>query len=126
MKTSQIARNFVIQEFACKDGTPVPAELMHNVRALAICLQVIRDVAAKPLVLNSAYRTVSHNMHVGGASRSYHLQAMAADISCVSISPARMYAIILKLMDEGKIIQGGLKQYPTFVHYDIRGVKTLF
>jgi len=115
--------NFNLNEFKCNDGTPVPGELMDNVKKLAANLQVIRDTIGEPLRINSAYRTPEHNKKVGGKKNSYHLKAMAADLTCKSKSPKQLAAIIEKLIKEKKIVQGGLGIYPGFVHYDIRGTK---
>lgn len=115
-----------MSEFACKDGTPVPASMEANVKLLARQLEVIRGVIKRPLFINSAYRTISHNAAVGGASRSFHLTGRAADIWCDGIPPRKLFTIIDRLMVDGAIIEGGLKAYKTFVHYDIRGNRTHF
>lgn len=122
----QITKDFKDYEFWCRDGSPVPYELHANMVKLAMQLQIIRDALCEPVYINSAYRTPSHNHKVGGASRSFHLRCMAGDIRCSSATPAQVFKVVLKLMNEGKIVAGGLKQYKGFVHYDIRGVKTLF
>lgn len=126
MTVQQITPHFKDYEFACKDGTLVPIALRPNMVKLAENLEVIRRELAEPIYINSAYRTVQHNMHVGGAARSYHLRCMAADIHCADATPYQIFMTILRLMDHGKICAGGLKQYEGFVHYDIRGTKTLF
>lgn len=122
----QLTPHFKDYEFWCKDGTPVPEVYRKNMVSLAEQLEIIRSVLNEPIYINSAYRTVNHNMAVGGASRSFHLFCMASDIRCHQATPAQVYKVVLKLMDEGKIVAGGLKQYKGFVHYDIRGKRTLF
>ena len=77
----QLTKNFQLSEFACKDGTPVPDEYLDNVKELAKELQVLRDFLESPLRINSAYRTKTYNKSVGGAEKSKHLVAMAADLS---------------------------------------------
>jgi uncharacterized protein YcbK (DUF882 family) len=119
----QLTKNFTLEEFACKDGTPVPQGLRANVQELANNLQVLRDHIAAVLHVNSGYRTPSYNKKVGGKSKSQHLQAKAADITTKDKSPKQLAAIIEKLIKEGKMKQGGLGIYPGFVHYDIRGIK---
>lgn len=126
MTVQQITPHFKDYEFACKDGTLVPKHLRKNMLDLARNLEVIRRELAEPIYINSAYRTVTHNMAVGGAARSYHLQCMAADIRCAGATPKQVFNTVLYLMEHGKIMQGGLKMYGSFVHYDIRGTKTLF
>ena len=47
----------------------------------------------------------------------------AADIRINGVTSKEIKDVILKLIDEGKISQGGVGSYPGFVHYDVRGVK---
>jgi uncharacterized protein YcbK (DUF882 family) len=118
-----MTKNFFLYEFACKDGTPVPDELIPNVQVLAENLQVLRDHLGEPLRINSAYRYPEYNKKVGGKKNSYHLKAMAADITTKNKSPKQLAAIIEKLISEGKMMQGGIGIYPGFTHYDVRGRK---
>ena len=117
----QLTKNFNLMEFACHDGTPVPKDLIPNCQILANNLQVIRDEIDCPLFILSGYRTESHNAKIGGEKNSFHKKAMAADITCKKYTPAGLRQIILRLIKEGKIINGGLGSYGTFTHYDVRG-----
>ena len=119
----QLTENFHINEFACKDGTPVPEELYDNVEELALNLQVIRDFCACPIYLLSGYRTPEHNKRVGGAKSSQHLLAKAGDLRTTEYTSKELYNIIEELINIGAVKQGGLGYYDTFVHYDIRGTK---
>lgn len=123
LKTMKLTNNFHLNEFACRDGTPVPVELLDNVKTLAENLQVLRDFLGEPLLINSGYRTPSHNKKVGGKPNSFHLKAMAADITCKSKTPKELKMIIEGLIREKKMKQGGIGLYPGFVHYDVRGEK---
>ena len=122
----RLTKNFELEEFACKDGTPVPKKFYDNCKELAENLQVLRDSLGIPLVVLSGYRTAKHNKKIGGASASFHLTASAADIKASSIPTDKIYMRILELMEEGKMKKGGLKCYSTWVHYDIRGTVVLF
>lgn len=117
-----LTENFSINEFHCKDGTPVPSELFANIKELAENLQKIRDFIGIPILILSAYRSPKHNKKVGGAKNSQHLQGKAADLK-TKLKPKDLYNIILDLIDKGVIKEGGVGLYDTFVHYDIRGVK---
>lgn len=114
-----MTKNFSVHEFNCKDGTPVPESLFANVEELARNLQVIRDTIGEPLQILSGYRSPEHNKRVGGKKASYHMKAMAADLTCKSLRPRQLHSVILKLISQGKIKNGGLGLYPGFVHYDI-------
>lgn len=119
----QLTNNFNLAEFACKDGTPVPSVLMANVQSLAANLQVLRDYLGESIHVNSGYRTPAYNAKVGGKKNSYHMKAMAGDLTTKSKTPKQLAAIIEKLIAEKKMMQGGLGIYPGFVHYDVRGTK---
>jgi uncharacterized protein YcbK (DUF882 family) len=121
MAVTPLTENFSIEEFACKDGTPVPENLACNVQLLAENLQVLRDYLDAPIHVNSGYRTESYNKKIGGAKRSQHLLAKAADITTKHKTPKQLAAIIEKLIKEGKMKQGGIGVYKGFVHYDVRG-----
>lgn len=116
-----MTKNFQISELECKDGTPVPAEFTANAEELLKNLQVLRDEIQKPIVINSGYRSPDYNKKIGGKPKSFHMKAMAADIKVVGMSPAKVFATIERLINEKRMKQGGLEQYPTFVHYDVRG-----
>jgi len=116
----KLTTNFQLSEFSCKDGTRVPDDLLPNVMELAKNLQVIRDEIGEGLSILSGYRTPSWNKKVGGASNSQHMQAKAADLTTKSLTPKKLHAVILRLIKEGKIKNGGVGLYPGFVHYDVR------
>ena len=119
----ELSKNFKLEEFSCKDGVPVPVVYWENVQLLANNLQVLRDSFNKPLRINSAYRHVDYNRSVGGAESSRHLTAEAADITVDGHSPEEVFARIERLIETGKMSEGGLGIYDTFVHYDVRGHK---
>lgn len=120
----KLTDNFWLEEFGCKDGTPVPQHLMTNVQKLADNLQVLRNTIHEPIFINSAYRTVEHNSKIGGSMRSQHLFAKAADIKVgEGFTPNIIYQLIEELIRDGLMTEGGLGLYDTFVHYDVRGYK---
>ena len=115
----KLTKNFQLSEFNCNDGTPVPEKLVPNVMELAINLQVIRDEIGEGMTILSGYRSPAWNKKVGGKPGSYHMKAMAADLSVKGLTPKKLHTVILKLIKEQKIKDGGLGLYPGFVHYDI-------
>lgn len=123
MNNGQLTTNFHIREFKCKDGTKVPDELFDNVKLLAEQLQALRDHIGIPIHLNSAYRTEAYNERIGGSPKSQHKLAKAADMVTAKYTPKQLAAIIKKLIKQGKMMQGGVGVYPSFVHYDIRGTE---
>ena len=115
----KLTKSFQLSEFACNDGTQVPESLIPNVKELAKNLQVLRDEIGESLTINSGYRSPSWNKKIGGVKSSMHLKAMASDLVCKSLTPKQLKAVIEKLIKEGKMKNGGIGLYPSFVHYDI-------
>ena len=113
--------NFSLREFRCRDGSEVPEELMCNLRLLCENLQVLRDHIGKPIRVISGYRSKKYNTRIGGARKSQHMSAKAADIKISGMSPEEVCELIKKLIREGKMMKGGVGLYRTFVHYDVRG-----
>ena len=119
----QVTKNFKLSELEFSD--PVPAEKIANATELLQNLQIIRDLFQKPIVIISGYRSPERNAAVGGADKSQHLEAKAADIKIAGVPTEEIYNRIDKLISQGKIKQGGLGKYikSGFVHYDVRGTK---
>ena len=117
--TDRIVRscaNFKVNEFACSDGSDVVFVSPDLVKVL----QQIRDYFKLPVTVNSGYRTPGHNKKVGGAEYSQHLYGMAADISVKGVKPERVYEYVDSLLKN----TGGVGLYDTFVHVDVRKVKS--
>ena len=119
----KLTENFSLDEFASKDGSPFPDNIIPNIQRLAENLQVIRDEIGRPITINSGYRSLLHNLSIGGKPNSKHLDGIAADFVIEGISPKFVANIIEKLIAEKRIREGGLKAYDNFTHYDIRGIK---
>ena len=119
-----ISPHFACSEFTSHDGAEVPAEYHPNLARL--CLQVLEPLRARfggPLVVISGYRTQWHNVAVGGARRSQHLTASAADIRPVEMAALpRLRAVVEAMIGERSLeALGGLGWYPgQWIHVDIR------
>ncbi len=124
LNTSLLSSHFTAAEAACKDGAPVPQELINNAVQLATNLEFLRSAFLnRPIKINSWYRTPTHNAAIGGSPNSQHLLAKAADITIQDISPEQIHSMIQLLITMGIMQEGGLGLYDSFVHYDIRGTK---
>ncbi len=119
----QLTKDFNLMEFHCKDGTAVPNEMGVGLIELVQNLQILRNYLGVPLHIMSGFRSKSHNAKVGGADSSQHLVAKAADITCKSKTPIQVKNAILHLIKEGKMKNGGLGTYKTFIHYDVGPVR---
>lgn len=113
-----LSKNFKVREFACQDGS----DPIFIAPELVEVLQEIRDYFGKPVNINSAFRTASHNSKpsVGGAAQSQHLYGTAADIYIAGVSPKDIAKFVETIMPQ----MGGIGIYDTFVHVDVRSVKS--
>jgi uncharacterized protein YcbK (DUF882 family) len=117
-----LTEHFDLEEFNCKDGTPVPTEWIPRVKELCQNLEVLREyLGGNPVSIVSGYRTLSYNKKCGGALKSQHMEARASDIRVSGYTPEQVATAIKKLISLGKMKQGGVGLYGTFTHYDTRG-----
>jgi len=120
----QLTENFSKSEFDCKSGANMPDDVFFYVERLAIQLQVLRDYLKRPIRITSGYRNPHHNAGIKGASKnSQHIYGKAVDIQVKNMEAKQVYSVIEQLINDGKMQEGGLGLYDTWVHYDIRGFK---
>lgn len=113
---TKLSANFKVREFACSDGS----DPIFIAPKLVDVLQQIRNHFGKPVNINSAYRTVTKNKSVDGATYSQHLYGTAADISIKGVDPKEVAAYAEKLLPN----TGGIGIYSTFTHVDVRDNKS--
>lgn len=109
----KLSKNFRVKEFQCKDGT----DTVIIDDDLVKMLQGIRDHFGVPVILTSAYRTITYNRKVGGSQSSFHIRGRACDIMVSGIDP-----VIVGMYAEN-IRAGGIGVYSYdngFVHVDTR------
>jgi uncharacterized protein YcbK (DUF882 family) len=120
---AKITTNFSLEEFNSKCGRPIPNNVLPNIINLAKNLQVLRDALGKSITITSGYRSPEHNAKVKGAKNSQHIKGTAADIKVKGMTPKEVALVIEGLIEQGKMKQGGIGIYPSWVHYDHRGTK---
>jgi uncharacterized protein YcbK (DUF882 family) len=98
--------------------------VIKNLKILAGQLQALRDHLGKPIKITSGYRSSEHNAKIGGALGSFHIHGMASDIKIEGLKPKEIAEAIEHLIVKGKMMQGGIGIYKSWVHYDIRGTKS--
>lgn len=112
---------FKRSEFKCKCGKycdGYPAEIDLEMVKMA---DVVRERIGKPIIVNSGVRCKQHNVNVGGAVASQHLNGNAADLGCPEgTTPAEMAAIAEELMPNS----GGIGIYSWGIHIDNRPGKS--
>ncbi|MBX7225027.1 MAG: glycoside hydrolase family protein [Chitinophagales bacterium] len=121
--TTAGTEHFSLGEFGSKDGKDIPDGVKGNIQQLMEQLEVLRAEVGKPIKIVSGYRSPEHNSSVGGVSQSRHMCGQAADIRINDMTPAEVHRTIESLISTGKMRQGGLGLYNSFVHYDIRGTR---
>lgn len=132
----QLARNFKLEEFIVSRfyTTKLQGEvwvsyhsderyLLGNLTKLARNLQVLRDHLKQPVSINIAYRPEWYEASKGRSGRSKHCLGKAADIRVEGFTPKEVAQEIENLINAGKMNDGGIGLYKTFVHYDIRAGK---
>ena len=117
----KLSPNFEASEFRSKDGADFTHEVVENIVKLCNQLEVIRKALNAPIIVTSGYRSPEHNKAIGGALNSFHVKGMAVDFKTNKHTPKEIAKVIELLIADGKIMQGGLGVYKSWVHYDIRG-----
>ena len=119
----KITKHFSHEEFRCKDGTDYPVSWKYS-RLVPLCeaLEVIRkELGGRSITITSGYRTPDYNKKVGGVKSSEHMYGQAADIQVKGVSARKVAEVVRQLIKDGMIPQGGVGDYSSFCHYDIRG-----
>ena len=115
----QLSTHFQLHEFTCTDGSK-PVFLSQ---ALVDILEAIRVHFGRPVTITSGYRTVSYNAGLKNSSKkSQHCNGLAADIKVEGHTPKEVYDYACSLLGD----HGGVGIYNTFVHVDVRAVKSRF
>ena len=115
----QITPHFKVREFACSDGSDV----VFVAPSLVDILEAIRVHFGRPVKVTSGYRTVSYNASIKNSSKkSQHCNGLAADIQVEGHTPLEVYNYACSLLGD----HGGVGIYNTFVHVDVRAVKSRF
>ena len=91
----QIEKNFNLKEFECRDGSPVPRDLLDNVKELCKNLQILRDFIEKPIIVISAYRSLEYNTSIGSKPTSQHRLGKAADIIVPGMTSLEVRNVII-------------------------------
>jgi uncharacterized protein YcbK (DUF882 family) len=120
----KLSTNFSLHEFESADGTAPNGDVLKNLTELAKNLEVLRKHLGQPIRVTSGFRSKEHNKKIGGALNSFHVLGMAADIQVAKVKPEDVAKAIELLIKEGKMKEGGLGIYRTWVHYDFRGTKS--
>lgn len=112
-----LTKNFNKSEFACKCGCG-----KDNINVdIANIAQAVRDYLGVAVRVNSGVRCEKHNKAAGGAANSYHVQGLAADLSC-KLGAQTIFLATANLYAKGKIPKLQYCQWykkKDFVHLDV-------
>ena len=109
-------RYFKYEEF---DSPDEPGSGHYMDATFLSMLDELREEVNMPVVINSGYRTISHNKNVGGKNGSSHLKGLAVDISC---SSSRDRSIIVAAALQLGISRIGIGK--NFIHIDVDYTKS--
>ena len=96
---ANLSEHFQLGEFT-KSSYPevynIPSHTaIANLTRLCEWLEVLRERAGRPIIINSGYRSPQLNKRVGGEPTSNHLTGCAADIRTNGMEQAIVYGAIL-------------------------------
>ena len=94
--------NFTISEFLSSNvakkiniqNIPYPKQLDNILNLIFYCLQPVRNLIRKPIIITSGFRCKKLNDLVGGVKNSNHLSGCAADFVIKNYSPSEIIEII--------------------------------
>ena len=107
------------------NNTPTDEHLANLVKLCKEVLEPIRMKYGKPIMVNSAYRSVALNKAVGGVKNSQHLNGGAADIEAMDGDNAKLFNIIKEMIENKELRVGqliweyGTKKQPNWIHVSI-------
>ncbi len=104
------SKYFVWSEF---DSPDLPGSGYDNMKPETISALVLaRHYAQIPFIINSAFRTATHNAKVGGVPNSAHTKGYAVDVSTTGKDEKKMLEAFLRF----GFARVGV--YDTFIHVD--------
>ena len=97
---AKLSEHFTLGELTKSGSHPevynIPShEAIANLTNLSKWLEVLRECAGTPIIINSGYRSPQLNRKIGGAANSNHLTGCAVDIRTSGMEQAICYAAIL-------------------------------
>lgn len=98
LSTSFTLAELIVSQAAARrglDNTPSDKSVANLKLLCTDLLQPIRDIVAKPITINSGYRSPAVNLAVGGSVTSAHRFGYAADINCFAYGSPKQFAELI-------------------------------
>ena len=119
----KLSPNFTLEELTHSeiaerkglDNTP-SEEVKANLVRLARFLEEVRKLLGRPIIVNSAYRSLEVNKAVGGKPTSQHVLGCAADIRVPGMTPNDVVKAILKSNIEYDQV---IREFDSWTHISI-------
>ena len=97
---AKLSEHFMLGEFTKSNSHPevynIPShEAIANLTNLCKWLEILRERAGAPIIINSGYRSPQLNKKIGGVPTSNHLTGCAVDIRVSGMEQLIRYAAIL-------------------------------
>ena len=102
--------HFKYTEFDSPDDVLSGLNMNHYLIRILDCM---RDIMQLPFIINSGFRTASHNQKINGRNNSAHLKGLAVDIKSLS---NRFNFTLIELCISLKISRIGI--YESHIHID--------
>ena len=122
-KSVKVSAHFDSTEFDCH-GSGCCSKTIVNQKLIEF-LEQIREHFNAPITITSAYRCITHNSNVGGATGSRHSKGDAADIVVKGVTPR----VVAQYAESIGILGIGLYETQSdgyFVHIDTRDYKSFW
>ena len=119
LREAQVSDHFKLGEFACHDPR---YDLVRLAPALVVALETMRTrLGDRPIFVSSGHRPTAYNTHIGGATKSSHIDGCAADWRAAGCDVEAAYAAACAVLR----FKGGVGRYPRpdgryWVHADTR------
>jgi len=119
----KLTEHFTLEELTKSDiaiqhniDNSAPADIIPNLTRLANVLEQVRSVLSKPILVNSAYRSVKINSMVGSKPTSQHCIGCAADIKVSGMTPND---IVNRIVNSKIEYDQVIREFDSWVHISI-------
>lgn len=93
------------------------SQASYNLCKLYSALSDIREAFGKPIIVNSGFRNIGHNLSVGGAKNSNHIVGAAADIKPQNQNDLQALEYVIRGNAD---LFCEIIVHPTFIHVAIK------